>query len=161
VVAVSADDGAADETIVRPLDRPMAIGEQVIYIGIAALLFVCATIAVLSVGYGMVDQREEGGLAVVTTALDGLLLAFIFVELFGAVRKTLAEQELVAEPFLIVGIIASIKEIIVAALGLADASGEEFDDGVLKVGVLGVVVLLLAISTLLIRRKEREPSESG
>jgi uncharacterized membrane protein (DUF373 family) len=161
VAVVSADDGAADDPIVRPPDRLLAVGEQVIYLGIAVLLFVCAAIALLSVGYGMVDQRDDGGLAVVTTALDGLLLAFIFVELLGAVRKTLAEHELVAEPFLLVGIIASIKEIIVAALGLADSSGEEFDDGVLKVGVVGVVVLLLAISTLLIRRKEREPSETS
>jgi len=63
-------------------------------------------------------------------------------------------------PFLVVGIIASIKEIIVASLALADASGSEFDEGVQKVGVLGVVVLLLALSSFLVRRKEREPAET-
>ena len=117
--------------------------------------------ALVAVAYGLVDQRETGALAVVTIALDGLLLVFIFVELFGAVRATMAERVLVAEPFLIVGIIAAIKEIIVAALALADATGEKFDDLVLKVGVLGLVVLFLAISSLLIRRKEREPAENA
>jgi uncharacterized membrane protein (DUF373 family) len=156
---VAATETDEDEPLPSWFDRAMETGEQVLYLGIGLLLFVCAALALLAVGYGMVDQREEGGLAVVTTALDGLLLVFIFVELFGAVRATMSERVLVAEPFLIVGIIATIKEIIVAALALADATGDKFDDLVTKVGVLGVVVLLLAISNFLIRRKEREPAE--
>jgi uncharacterized membrane protein (DUF373 family) len=153
--APTSDDGA----VPAPFGRLMGVGEQVVYLGIASLLFVCALAALVAVGYGLVDQRDDGALVAVTVALDGLLLVFIFVELFGAVRATVTEGDLVAEPFLVVGIIASIKEIIVAALALADASGDKFDDLILKVGVLGVVVLLLSISCLLIRRKEREPAE--
>lgn len=152
---------SGDEPLTPGFDRVLVTGEQVLYLGIAVLLFVCASVALIAVGYGLVDQREMGALAVVTIALDGLLLVFIFVELFGAVRATMSERVLVAEPFLIVGIIAAIKEIIVAALALADATGDKFDDLVLKVGVLGLVVLFLAISSLLIRRKEREPAENA
>jgi uncharacterized membrane protein (DUF373 family) len=154
-------DATDDQPLPPGYDRLLATGEQVLYLGIAVLLFTCAVVALIAVGYGLVDQREAGALAVVTIALDGLLLVFIFAELFGAVRATISEGVLIAEPFLIVGIIATIKEIIVAALALADASGDKFDDLVLKIGVLGLVVLFLAISSLLIRRKEREPAENA
>ena len=85
---------------------------------------------------------------------------FILVELLGAVRATVAERQLVAEPFLIIGIIASIKEIVCrASLKAGSLEGEAFEDAMLEIGVLGVVVLLLAASSFLVRRKEREPTE--
>ena len=65
----------------------------------------------------------------------------------------------VAEPFLIVGIIASIKAIVVTSLEAGDLHGEAFDDAMLEIGVLGGVVLLLAVASFLVRRKEREPAE--
>ena len=45
-------------------------------------------------------------------ALDGLLLVFILLELLAGDRQIMAEHRLVAEPFLIVGIAASIKEVV-------------------------------------------------
>ncbi|MDT7731472.1 MAG: hypothetical protein QOK45_1725 [Mycobacterium sp.] len=58
--------------------------------------------------------------------LDGLLLVFIFVELLYAVRSCMRSHEIVAGPFLIVGILAGTKEIVVlsvAAATLLDSSG--------------------------------------
>ncbi|MDP9466568.1 MAG: phosphate-starvation-inducible PsiE family protein [Actinomycetota bacterium] len=48
--------------------------------------------------------------------LDAILLVFIFVELLYAVRITLKERQIVAEPFLIAGILVCIKEIVVLAV---------------------------------------------
>ncbi len=98
----------------------------------------------------------------ITTALDGLLLVFILLELLAAVRATMIEHKLVAEPFLVAGIIASIKEIIVVALGAKEAMGKDpaaFDDAMTQIGILAGVVLLLAVASWLVRRKEREPEE--
>lgn len=100
----------------------------------------------------------------VTDALDGLLLAFILLELLAAVRATITERQLVAEPFLVAGIIASIKEIIVVALSATKSRGTDaaaFDDSVVQIGVLAGVVLLLSVATFLVRRKEREPAEAA
>lgn len=154
------ESDTADEPLPRVADRVLVAGEQLVYIGIGLLLFGCAVAALVAVAYGLFDRSGDGTLDTVAIALDGLLLVFILVELLGGVRATLTERSLVAEPFLVVGIIASIKEIIVASLSLADASGSEFDEGVQKIGVLGVVVLLLALSSFLVRRKEREPAET-
>jgi uncharacterized membrane protein (DUF373 family) len=87
---------------------------------------------------------------------------FIVVELLSAVRTTVVRRELVAEPFLIVGIIVSIKEIVVLSVKAADdvGGGERFRDQMWEIGVLGVVVVLLGVTAWLLRRKEREPDES-
>jgi uncharacterized membrane protein (DUF373 family) len=154
-----AEPGDDETPTTRAIDLVLGEGERLIYLGIALLLFAAALAALVAVAYELVDRADGGTLDRVASALDGLLLVFILVELLGAVRSTVRKRDLVAEPFLVVGIIACIKEIVVAALDLADASGSKVDDGVLKIGVLGLVVLLLAVSAFLMRRKEREPAE--
>jgi uncharacterized membrane protein (DUF373 family) len=148
-----------DDLVVSVIDRTMQAAERGVYAGVAVLLVVSAVLAVGSIAYGLATELDEGTLDAVTTTLDGLLLVFILVELLGAVRATVNERNLVAEPFLVVGIIASIKEIVVASLKAGDADGEDFDEALMEIGVLAGVVLLLAISSFLVRRKEREPSE--
>ena len=116
-------------------------------------------LALGAIAYDLVTQIDDGALLAVGVALDGLLLVFILIELLGAVRVTVAERQLLAEPFLIVGIIASIKAIVVTSLETRDLHGEAFDDAMLEIGILGGVVLLLAVASFLVRRKEREPQE--
>jgi uncharacterized membrane protein (DUF373 family) len=96
-----------------------------------------------------------------TTLLGTLLLAFVFVELLGAVRATVREGRLVAEPFLLVGIIAAIKELVIVAGSPREEEFDAFRDAMIEVSVLGAVILLLAISVLLVRRREREPAEGS
>ncbi len=137
----------------------MQVGEDVVYAAVGLLLVASAVVVLVATGWGLVNGLDEGAAGAVTAALDGLLLVFILVELLGAVRATIAQRQIVAEPFLLVGIIASIKEIVVATLKAGHAEGEAFDDFVTKVALLGGVVLLLAISSYLVRLKEREPEE--
>ena len=88
-------------------------------------------------------------------------MVFILLELLAGVRATMAERKLVAEPFLIVGIIASIKEIIVISLevGGDDFDAQAFSQAMTEIGVLGALIVALALAGLLVRRKEREPAE--
>ncbi len=145
-------------------NRLLEAAETVVYVGIAALLVV---IAVVVIGRTAADVPSlfSGGLggtqASALELLDSLLLVFIVVELLYAVRATIAERQLVAEPFLLVGVIASIKEIVVVSVKAADLIGEpEFTDAVWQVGVLGVLVLALGVTAWLLRIKEREPDET-
>ena len=60
----------------------------------------------------------------------------------------MTQQGLVAEPFLLVGIIASIKEIVLIAAA-PPPDGDDFDkfrDSMVEIGVLTGVVLLLSRS---------------
>lgn len=141
--------------------RALEVGENVVYAGIALFLVVSALVLLVVAGkttWGMVGDLSQ---APVLELLDVLLLVFIIVELLFAVRITVERRELVAEPFLLVGIIASIKEIVVLSVEAAGVLGKgaEFDDRITEIAVLGVLVVLLGCTAWLLRLKEREPDE--
>ena len=140
----------------------LEIAETVVYVGIAVLLWIAAMAVLIYAARNIVDLFGDNADDVALEMLDTLLLVFIVVELLFAVRTTLAKRELIAEPFLLVGIIASIKEIVVLAVKAAETASEDndaFRNQLLEIGVLGVLVLLLGITAFLLRRKEREPGE--
>ncbi len=147
------------EPVAGPADRALNVAENTVYAATGLFLVAGALIVMGSIAYHLVTDFGDGVDRAVTAALDGLLLVFILLELLSAVRATMTERRLVAEPFLVVGIIASLKEIVVTALDANELSGERFDDSMITIGVLAGAILLLAVATFLIRRKEREPQE--
>jgi uncharacterized membrane protein (DUF373 family) len=148
---------------VRVGNRALELAELVVYLGIAVFLVITALSLLVQsarqVGPLFGADGISGQLAL--EILDTLLLVFIVVELLFAVRITLTRRELIAEPFLLVGIIASIKEIVVLSVKAADdiGKGDSFSDAMWEIGVLGVLVLILGTTAYLLRRKEREPEE--
>jgi uncharacterized membrane protein (DUF373 family) len=141
--------------------RLLELAENVVYAGIATFLVGTALVCLALAGktsWGLISDFSEQP---ILDLLDILLLVFIVVELLFAVRSTVEKRELLAEPFLLVGIIASIKEIVVLSVESAKAvgNGAEFDDRITEIAVLGVLVLLLGATSWLLRRKEREPDE--
>ena len=150
------------EPIADPADRVLRIGENVVYSFVGVLLAAAAVITLVVVAYHLVSDVSKGVEKGVTEALDGLLLVFILLELLAGVRATMKEKRLVAEPFLIVGIIASIKEIVVLTLEskeIYDTDDAAFENAMIEIGVLAGVILLIALASYLVRRKEREPEE--
>ena len=121
-------DRTTDERVpplVRAGNRALEVAEGVVYVGISAFL------VLLALGAFVIAARQvptlfgaDGAGKAALEILDTLLLVFIVVELLFAVRITIAKRELVAEPFLLVGIIASIKEIVVLSVKAADEIGK-------------------------------------
>jgi uncharacterized membrane protein (DUF373 family) len=142
-------------------DAVLSAAEDCVYIGIAALLTVAAGVLLVVAADELLDVFDGLGPDPIVEVLDTLLLLFIVVELLSAVRTTIAKRDLVAEPFLLVGIIASIKEIVVLSVKAAEdiGKGSTFRDQMWEIGVLGVVVLVLGVTAWLLRLKEREPAE--
>ncbi len=144
------------------VDRSIAVTEDVVYGVLAIVLVGGAAILIADAVVHLVDEASRNVETAVRDMLDRLLLAFILVELLGAVRATIRERRLVAEPFLLVGIIASIKEVVVESLNAREYVGADdgkFADAMTSVGVQAGVLLVIGILMLLIRRKEREPEE--
>jgi uncharacterized membrane protein (DUF373 family) len=157
-----ASDTDREQPGVEPIDRILGTAENLVYAAAGAMLVIGAVVVLATVGYHLVTDLPDGAEGAVTSALDGLLLVFIVLELLAGVRATMVERKLVAEPFLVVGIIASIKEIVVIALDAKTTTGLDdpsFQAAMAEIGVLGLLVLLLAAAGYLVRRKEREPSE--
>lgn len=154
----------SDETVARPADRVLRFAENAVYAAAGALLLFGAVAILVVVCYDLVKHVDEGVRDAIADALDGLLLAFILLELLAGIRATMKERKLVAEPFLVVGIIASIKEIVLVTLSTQDTrgkDGEAFQDAMIEVSVLGMLVLVLALAGYFVRRKEREPEEEA
>jgi uncharacterized membrane protein (DUF373 family) len=141
--------------------RVLEVAENAVYAGIVLFLVVASGVLLVLAGRTTWTAVVDLDQAPVLELLDILLLVFIFVELLFAVRTTIEKRELIAEPFLLVGIIASIKEIVVLSVEAADVlgQGDEFDDRIVEIGLLGVLVVLLGVTSYLLRRKEREPDE--
>ena len=138
--------------------------EDAVYVSIAALLAVGAIVLVVRAGVELVDGAQSDSADALLDTLDALLLVFIFVELLYAVRVTLKERQIVAEPFLIAGILVCIKEIIVLSVTAPKDyidKGPEFARAMTEIGILGVLVLVLTGAAVVLRLKEREPEEGS
>jgi uncharacterized membrane protein (DUF373 family) len=154
-VAKTSDGTENEEDRQRLADRVLSMFEDAVYWAIAVVL-VAGSVALLVAQFNtMLRLRSAASSTVMLEILDGLLLIFIFVELLYAVRACLRSHEIVAEPFLIVGILAAIKEIVVLSVEAATLleKGPEFSRAVVEIGVLGAVVLVLALAAFVLRAR--------
>ena len=149
---------------VRLGNRALVLIEDLVYVSIAVLLGVGAVVLVVQAGIELFSGAQEGGADALVETLDAILLVFIFVELLYAVRITLKERQIVAEPFLVAGILVCIKEIIVLSVkapGDYIDKGPQFARAMVEIGLLGAMILALSAAAIVLRRKEKEPEENA
>ncbi len=160
------DDADSSSPIAALGERLLRIAEDCVYVVVAALLVVGALVLLFDAAAHL-TEIGDGADAAVLALLDRLLLVFVLVELIFAVRMTLTRREIVAEPFLIVGIIASIKEIILLSVEVANvlegksttSGSQDAQQFAMLIGLLGLLVVVLSASAVLLRLKERQPVE--
>ena len=91
----------------------------------------------------------------ILTLLDGLLLVFIVTELIHTIRAVIDEKILVAEPFLVVGVVAAIRRLVVVGAEAKDLIGKpEFGDAMTEIGVLTAAILALGLTIFLLRHTQ-------
>jgi uncharacterized membrane protein (DUF373 family) len=134
--------------------------ERVVYYG--AALFLLATVGVLfvSAGANLLAVFEAGPLETALAVLDRVLLIFIFVELLNSIEVVVRENEIVAEPFLLIGLIAVVRRILLVTAEAERATSEQFLNLVLELGVLTALVISLAAALYFTRRIERRDREA-
>ncbi|HYO04980.1 MAG TPA: phosphate-starvation-inducible PsiE family protein [Mycobacterium sp.] len=147
------DDG--EEERQRLADQVLGWAEDAIYWGIAVVLVFGSAALLVAQFNTLLRLRNTSASTLMLELLDGLLLIFIFVELLYAVRVCLRSHEIVIEPFLVVGILSAIKEIVVLSVEAAKLleEGPEFSRAVVEIGVLGGVVLALAVAAFVLRAR--------
>ena len=129
--------------------------EDGFYVAVAGALVAIGAIYFVYTIYDFIVRWSDGGdlSFLVVELLGGLLLVFIFTELVHTIRAVIDERVLVAEPFLIVGIVAAIRRIIVLSAEAKDLIGKpEFSDAMNELAILTVMVLLLGLTVFLLRR---------
>src|ERR671933_849918 len=141
--------------------------ERLAYLAIALALSVPIVMLVVSAAMIMLDVSEVGVLQTVLAVLDRVLLAFIFVELIDTIRVTVRERgRFIAEPFLLVGLIAVVRRILLLTAGLEQAaSTEAFWNMLVELGVMTGLVIVLTLALFFTRRmrlseEERDSSKA-
>jgi uncharacterized membrane protein (DUF373 family) len=155
---VTAADPAAGAR--EPIARWFTRAEDVVYVGLGVILAASAvallvhaviTLASSAVG-GTLDTR-------VVELLDRVLLTLIFVEVLSTVQVSFREHTLVPEPFLVVGIIAGTRRVLVltAEIGeLIEGGGDRFRNSMIELGVLTVMIVALVAALVLLRKRAPE-----
>jgi len=97
----------------------------------------------------------------VLQTIDRMLLVLMLVEILHTVRISIRSHVLVTEPFLIVGLIATIRRILVITLETANLTRPEtwtkngeviFRASIIELGLLGLLVLVPVTAIYLLRR---------
>jgi hypothetical protein len=143
--------------------------EVVIYFVLAVLLFVTALATIANAGKMLWEGLVHWTIAAQTlSVLDQLLVVLMLVEILHTVRISIHSHFLVTEPFLVVGLIASIRRVLVITLeaatltkgGAWSAEGASiFRASMTELGLLGLLILILVFSITLLRRFAPAPKD--
>lgn len=132
--------------------------EDVVYVGLALLLAATAVALLAQGAVEFVTQLVGGTLAGhVVDLLDRILLILLIVEILLTVQVSFREHALVPEPFLIVGLIAVTRRILVLTAEfekLVERPDVTFRNAMLELGILTVMVLVLVVSLVLLRKRD-------
>src|SRR5271167_1269851 len=152
----------AEEKLRAHFGDYLAMAEVFIYSVLAVLLFVTALATIANAGKMLWEGFGHWTIATQTLlVLDQLLVVLMLVEILHTVRLSIHSHVLVTEPFLVVGLIASIRRMLVITLeaanltkgGVWSADGASiFRGSMLELGLLGLVILILVFSITLLRR---------
>lgn len=139
--------------VVHYLER----SERILLSLIAGVLVVLAALLLISQIVSMVGAVLGGHMAdEAIHILDGVLLVMMTMEIVYTVTLSLQSHKLVAEPFLIIGIIAAIRRTLVITAESTSLEGnpEAFRSTLLELGLLAIIVGVMAISIWIMRRSD-------
>ena len=130
--------------------------EDIVYVGLGLLLTIAAfTLLVIALKTVVLAlwNRALGGQVV--GLLDQILLILLIIELLYTVQVSFRERGLIAEPFLVVALIAVIRRVLVLTAEvpkLSEAGEAVFRHAMLELAVLTVMVLVLVGSLITLQK---------
>jgi uncharacterized membrane protein (DUF373 family) len=148
--------------------KSLSMVEMILYAALGLILSLTALFALSTACRALWHGLSaEASASTVVEVIDRLLVVFMLVEILHTVRISIRSHILVTEPFLIVGLIATIRRILVITLNAANlTNGANWgNDGqarlrasMLELALLAGTVIVLVIS-IHILRKSKSPEE--
>lgn len=144
--------------------RVFTLVEDAVYIGIGTLLALSAALLLVNAAAGLWRAAMQGApLPGVVNLLDRTLLVLMLVELLYTVQVSFREHALLPEPFLIVGLIAATRRILVVTAEFSvvakDGGSERFHQGMVEIALLTLMTVAL-VGSLLMLRHARDPGKA-
>jgi uncharacterized membrane protein (DUF373 family) len=131
--------------------------EDVVYLGLGLLLagssLALLVSGLISFGQNLMARTLTGN---IVPMLDRILLILLVVELLYTVQVSFREHGLIPEPFLLVGLIAAIRRVLVLTAEFAQVHDEPetvFKHFIVELVVLTVLIVALVISLVLLRKR--------
>src|SRR5258708_28415047 len=140
--------------------RGFTLVEDIVYLGLGMLLAGSSLVLLIS-GVISFGQNLVGGSLTtnIVGLLDRILLILLVVELMYTVQVSFREHALLPEPFLLVGLIAAIRRVLVLTAEfshLPEHTEAMFRDFLLELSVLTGMILAVTISLVLVRKRNQE-----
>ncbi len=155
-------DEKSDSSLVRLSTNLFKQIEHVVYAVLGIMLSVGAFLALAGAAFqvwrGMLDWTSSEA---IFTIVDRLLFVLLLIEVLHTVRASIRSGGLTCEPFLIVGLIASIRRVLVITLQTSEAtkpgaySPETHAiviEAMTELAVIGGLILVLVFSLFLLGR---------
>jgi uncharacterized membrane protein (DUF373 family) len=147
---------AVEHQLRASISRYAAVLETALYVTVGVLLIIAAVVGLFQAGTAL-WRGIAGGTAGSSgiEALDQLLLVLMMVEILHTVRISVRTQTLTVQPFLVVGLIASIRRVLVIttqAARLAEqghtgaADQAAFRNSMIELGVLAALIVVFVLS---------------
>lgn len=137
--------------------RAFTVVEDFVYLGLGVLLAGSAVALLVSGGISFVQSLLARSLAMnIVPLLDRLLLILLVIELLYTVQVSFREHGLIPEPFLLVGLIAAIRRILVLTAEFAEIKSHPeliFENLIIELAVLTFLVVALVVSLVLLRKR--------
>ena len=142
--------------------RVFTIVEDVVYIGLGLLLAGCSLALLVSGIISFGQNLIAGSITTnIVALLDRVLLILLVVELLYTVQVSFREHSLMPEPFLLIGLIAAIRRVLLLTAELAQVheKPDVFQHVIVELVVLTVMIVALVISLVLLRKRSGSVTE--
>lgn len=131
-----------------------------VLLSLTALLALGAAAVVLFTAIGSFSNDAS-----ILRIIDRLLFVLMLIEILHTVRASMRTGGLTCEPFLVVGLIASIRRVLVITLqssestngSMTDAAQKLFQDSMLELGVLALLIIVMVIAIYILHSTRSAP----
>jgi hypothetical protein len=156
--AATRDNTGEPEEVRSGIARAFTWTEDVVYVGLGVLLALSALTLLVEGGWQFVrlfsatDRLQAG----IIDLLDRILLILMIVEIMYTVQVSFREHALVPEPFLIVGLVAVIRRVLVLTAEFAELMDRQptvFANAMIELALLSAMMLVLVASIILLKRR--------
>ena len=149
--------------VTGPVNTVIDWAEKVLYVAVAVLLVAMSAFVIVQSFRDLFQLNQAKSLTTdLAVVLNDILFAIIILELLSTVVAHLRKGGFQVKAFLYIGIISSVRRILVLGAQLSAGSKlpeATFHNGIIELGVDAGVVLVLAIALMIVRsRNVRAPS---
>lgn len=135
--------------------EPVIYGVAFLLLVVSAVLVVIGSIVGIAQSVAHRVDALDGGVLI----LDRVLLVLIVAELAYTLRSVLQYRHIAAEPFLLIGLIAAVRRILIVTAAFEQSpAGDELNRLLYELGALSLLVLAIAAAIFLLRYSARYKS---